>query len=594
MRRSLILSCLLLATAAGPAQAATPDPERALDTPVQTEAGSPWVGSDAQAMFTSIGKSGSRITTVDVNTVNGKPSYAIGYVANRGVQKRRWWWDANASEGTVLARLKARNARLIDLDVYVVDGKRRLSAVSVENTGEAAKTWWWHPRVKRSAILGLTKANGSRIVDLERGPGGLFDIVTIKNTGVDARVWSLFFNLPSANIRTKAESLHARIQDLEYSGVKRNFDVVLTQEERANGWFFNDFDTPAEAVARTRAFGARTAVVKHFRASNGQRYVAHVGVTDVNAATEAARVKLLGDGRFNEFNVDGTMGLMVSGLTPGSSLVSLNANVPYETASSMKALYHAAVTHLYEQQKLAIDTPGDFEYRQYIGLPSCPLDNIESKPVVSRTLGETAIDMLRPSDNGATAAVLARVGGKSALLAYAKSIGLRSVRLGKTLGCWDRDDPNQWTLTDSGRLYAKIATRRIVSTEPYLTHLLTSFFDGSAALQSAWTSAANALGRPDLSEHARLVEWRVKGGGYTGSPGNVSTFGGILWLPVWDGAAVRRRPYVLGAFYDTLKRDLPPTYKDTPLVLSSTAIAQALATFPPAPPAFRLGGRARG
>ena len=125
------------------------------------------------------------------------------------------------------------------------------------------------PRVKRSAIVGLTKANGSRIVDLERGPGGLFDIVTIKNTGVDARVWSLFFNLPSANIRTKAESLHARIQDLEYSGVKRNFDVVLTQEERANGWFFNDFDTPAEAVARTRAFGARTAVVKHFRASNG-------------------------------------------------------------------------------------------------------------------------------------------------------------------------------------------------------------------------------------------------------------------------------------------------------------------------------------
>ena len=170
-------------------------------------------------------------------------------------------------------------------------------------------------------------------------------------------------------------------------------------------------------------------------------------MTDVNAATEAARVKLLGDGRFSEFNVDGTMGLMVSGLTPGSSLVSLNANVPYETASSMKALYHAAVTHLYEQQKLAIDTPGDFEYRQYIGLPSCPLDNIESKPVVSRTLGETAIDMLRPSDNGATAAVLARVGGKSALLAYAKSIGLRSVRLGKTLGCWDRDDPNPWTLT---------------------------------------------------------------------------------------------------------------------------------------------------
>ena len=92
MRRSLILSCLLLATAAGPAQAATPDPERALDTPVQTEAGSPWVGSDAQAMFTSIAKSGSRITTVDVNTVNGKPSYAIGDVANRGVQKRRWWW----------------------------------------------------------------------------------------------------------------------------------------------------------------------------------------------------------------------------------------------------------------------------------------------------------------------------------------------------------------------------------------------------------------------------------------------------------------------------------------------------------------------
>ncbi len=582
MRRLLISAGVLTLAFAGTARAAAPDPERALDTPVQTEAGSPWVGSDAKAMFTAIGKSGSRITTVDVEMVSGKPRYAIGYVSNRGVQRRRWWWDPKMSESALLARLKARNARLIDLDVYVVKGKRRLSAVSVENAGEAAKTWWWHPRVKLDDIIGLTEANGSRIVDLERGPGGVYDLVTIKNGGVDARAWWLLFNQQHSNIARAATDRNARIQDLEHTGQAYNFDLVLTQEERPRGWFFNTSDTATKAVSATRSFGARTSVVEYFTAPTGKRTLAHVGVTDVNPATEAARVRLLGDE--NRFDVDGTMGLLATSLT-GPPLVALNANLKYETASAMKALHHAAVTHLYEQLNRPIDKAGDFMYRQYIGIPSCPLDNITSKPVVSRTLGQTAIDMLQSSDNGATAAVLSRLGGKPALLKYAKSLGLRSVRLGKPIGCFDRADPNLWTLRDAGRLYSAMASGRVATKEPYVTHLFSSFFDGSTALRDAWTSAANAIGRPDLAKHAPLVEWKAKGGDYANSSGRISTNGGILWLPVSKGATVGRRPYVLGAFYDSRSAGLPSSYKSTTLNLSPSAIAEALATFPPEPPA---------
>lgn len=457
---AVALGALVLA---GPARAVAPDPERSVDRPVQTQANSPYVGTNAKAMFKRIGQIGARVSAVDVLVVKGKPRYALGFVANRGHQSRGWWWDPVVSQKTLLARLKSRNARLIDLSVFEIGGKRRLSAVSVANTGEAQKTWWWHARVKRSAILALAEANGSRVVDLERGKGGLYDVLAIKNDGIDQRAWWLLFNIGHNDVITEARKRDARLQDIEHVGSNYDFDAVLVQQERPRGWFFEPGDSTAEMQRRTRSFGARTAIVDYYVGPLG-RTVAHVGVTDVDAATEAARAQLVGDSE--RFKVDGTIGMLTSGLGPVAPLVSLNADLPHETASAMKALHHAAVTHLYEQKGLPIDKPGDFAYRQYIGLPSCPLKNSAGRPIVKRTLAQAAVDMLQPSDNGATAAMLTRVGGKKALTAYARSLGMQGVRLGKPLGCFDREAPNLWTLNDAARLYASIVSGRVATKEP--------------------------------------------------------------------------------------------------------------------------------
>lgn len=579
MIRALLTSTIAALALAAPAVAA-PDPERALDTPVGTS-GRPLVGTDATAMFKSIGKAGGRITTTEVQVVGGKPRYAIGYVANTGAQRRTWWWDPQVSEATLLKRLEARNARPIDLEVYVIDGKRRLSAVSVANTGPSAKTWWWHARRKRGDLLKLTEQHQSRIVDLERSPSGLYDIVTIANSGEDARAWWLLFDQNHTTIRHAATTRNARFQDLEHTGKSYFFDLVLVQEERPRGWFFNVSDTGTEATDATRSFGARPAIIDFYVAPTGKRTLAHVGVTDVNRATETVRAKLLGDS--TEFGVAGTMGLLASGLGGVPPLVAQNPALPHETASALKALHHAAITRIYEQKGLPLEKAADFSYRQYIGLPSCPLDNIMSKPIVQRSLGTAAIDMLRSSDNGATEAILARVGGRAALLSYAKSLGLTGVRLGKPIGCFDRTAPNLWTLNDAGRLWANIASQQVATKEPYLTHLLTSPIDGSAAKRSVWRSAALAAGRPDLAELDDRVEWRTKGGGYGGGAGTVATDAGVLWLPAHGpGGQVVRRPYVLAMFFDTLGSSLPSSFKDVTTELARAPVAEALATFPPA------------
>jgi Peptidase family M23/Bacterial tandem repeat domain 1 len=104
-----------------------------------------------------------------------------------------WSWNPNVDAQTLMGTLNNDKDRLVSLDVFFIDGKQRLAAVWIDNTGDQHQVWGWNPDVDVAALSQILKDKKSRLVVL--APFVIKDklhlaAVWVSNTGTNAQAGS--------------------------------------------------------------------------------------------------------------------------------------------------------------------------------------------------------------------------------------------------------------------------------------------------------------------------------------------------------------------------------------------------------------------
>jgi hypothetical protein len=200
-----------------PVDTNTADAERSL-----TDATAWWSyhGVDATFLSNHIVNDNARI--IDLKVESAAPyRFSAVLVQNTGCYAKTWWWyyDQTASQLYDLVTDSASPKRLLDLEAYTVGGQRRFAAVLVPNTGPQAKTWWYYYDVSPNFLTDRINQNNARIVDLDTylvGGQRYYAAVMVANQGVDAKAWEWWVDQTPAFVANKLTQDNMRLLDLEW------------------------------------------------------------------------------------------------------------------------------------------------------------------------------------------------------------------------------------------------------------------------------------------------------------------------------------------------------------------------------------------
>jgi CubicO group peptidase (beta-lactamase class C family) len=200
-----------------------------------------------------------------------------------------WWWYYDQTAAQVGANLSSNNARLTNLQGYMVNGLLRYFAVMVDNTGSNARAWSWFPDTSLSSLDTFIDNTGDRVIDMSTWVDGNFirhfSAVTIANAGSDyiaipagAPQW--LNNSTAAQIQSfLASRPGARVIDLESEGNGRFLAVIAYDADVPNlatnntavapdSWFYTGLTTGTTPMAErslnhvTRKDGSRVVTVQ--------------------------------------------------------------------------------------------------------------------------------------------------------------------------------------------------------------------------------------------------------------------------------------------------------------------------------------------
>src|SRR5262245_5996766 len=180
-RRALTLSAAFLSTFLFLTAARAQD-ERSLTDPT----GWYWYYNQTPAALSDvITNTGSRIVDLEVSSTSPL-LFTAALVVNSGPYAKGWWWYYGLTEADVSQKITENNARIIDLEAYDAGGSTRFAIVLVPNTGADAKAWWWYYGVQPADIQAAYEANGARLIDLDTyviGGRRYWSAVMIANSG---------------------------------------------------------------------------------------------------------------------------------------------------------------------------------------------------------------------------------------------------------------------------------------------------------------------------------------------------------------------------------------------------------------------------
>lgn len=224
---TLVVSLAAL-TAPALAGAAAIDPERNLSQPT----GWQWWKNRSEAQVNTLRAQGWRLTDVEVER-RSPYRFSGAFVRDSGPYQRAGGWWYGKSRDQVVALTKDGGRRLIDLEPYSVNGKRRFAIVTVRNEGDAAKGWWWNYDLTPAQIKSDIHKHGIRLIDLDTyvvNGKRRYSYVGIKNEGVDASAWWWYYNVSPAFVQKKAEQHKARLIDIERPS-KGKLTVVMVRNQ---------------------------------------------------------------------------------------------------------------------------------------------------------------------------------------------------------------------------------------------------------------------------------------------------------------------------------------------------------------------------
>jgi Beta-lactamase enzyme family/Bacterial tandem repeat domain 1 len=563
------LTVMLGATQRAEAVAAVPDPDR------NSQAVTPWGWHYNVTPATATGFINQGYRIVDIEVRSSSPRFDVSYVKNQGTYARTWWWYYGQTPSQIVAKLKAKDARLIDIEPYQTSAGTRYAVVMVKNKGKAAKSWGWHYNVPLSTITSYTKNHGMRVIDVDRhASGNRFSAIYIKNKGVDAKAWWHYYNVSFDQVKSLLAAKKARPINLERLPNGR-YDVVM-QKRAGEYWWWLVGATTTQLSEAANQFGARIFQVKSYPTAAGTRYHAlFLG----NVDAETRRVQNAAGA------MTGKWGFYLKRVG-GSQLLGIGHDNVFEPASMIKIVH--AVTAMRDIQNTATTTatpvtwyarpsdparyPGDFDYSD--DKNKCAYDgsgNLLTDNTYSDQLGPVIVKQtLQQSDNRATDALTRRY-GFTALNNTAALAGMTKSAVLHRIGCPKLSSPqpvqhNRFTLVDAGRIYERVQNTTLLDT----THrnLLYGYMSGgpigNGALKDMISAEATAAGlsASERGDFLERVVARSKGGSYDSCPNfdgsgvcnpavaSSRTVGGTIWLPFKSGGGVTDTPYVYGRYWN--------------------------------------------
>lgn len=448
MRRFFSLLGLGLSVLSAPAWA-TPD-DRWTDTPT----GWTYLFGATSTEVTNL-QNGSNQRIFNVERVGSGLYDAIG-VTNVGAYQLSGMQVNYALTGTTLANLvNNNNRRIVDLETYDAGGVENHTAITVPNTGAAGAGWGYLVRASPAQIDDwITNANPPlRIIDLDvytLNGTKQHTAVAVNNTGAQAHGWWYYYGRTAAQVTSLLTQNQARLVDIEVDTPPTlvspaTFTVVMIADNPGAGWWYPSLSS-SQVAALLSQNGARLACLERYTDAFGATRYAAAMVDNADAETRRIRDLIRSTIPTGDFGFKAKQ-------VGGPTLVSLNENFVFEPASQMKILHAAYAMH-------RIDI-GQDDLNNTVTLntgtnssQSCPYSVSPTSP----TLRTTIQQMMRPSSNHHTEALRQRF-GTTTLNDYAGAIGLPDVRLNHTLGCLcsSLPDYNTFTARDAVSMYEQIA-----------------------------------------------------------------------------------------------------------------------------------------
>ncbi len=336
------------------------------------------------------------------------------YVSNAHIAQHRTNTEPCAVDG-VTDEINKYDVRLIDLDTYLVNGKRRYSYIGIANQGVDGKAWWWYPDVSPKFVQQKVQEKHARLIDVERPSAGLMTVIMQRND-------------------ENAYSRHV------YDFTLRD----LLRFEASNGLRITDLEQYVK---------------------NGN--VRFAAVLLDNATPENQRLR--GIWRSSPManapsGIDAWFGIYAKEVA-GPVDVGLGQSMTFNPMSVLKLVPHLYVMDLLDKDKVNLDDPHGISWISLKGMPDsiyCPYEQgvVLTQPN-SESLRTTLTRGLGISLNRAHEALLNKF-GFSAINTRVRQLGLQDTNVYP--GCKQQPGVKDWTsntstLTDLGRLFESVDTK---------------------------------------------------------------------------------------------------------------------------------------
>ncbi len=359
----------------------------------------------------------------DLDVVDASPlRFNAVLIRNQGIHQKGWWWYYGVDVDFVSTKLSEHKARLIDVETYWVNGQQRLAVVMVPNTGSESKAWWWYVNASASFVGQKLSEHQARLIDIETyvvNGERRYSVIMIKNQGADGKAWWWYYNVKPEFIGAKINEHKARLVDIERHGNGR-FTVIMEKNQGQYWWWYYGISSTSQLSQYIDQNGARIIDLERYTDSNGNTRYAALLLNNSNAITTRVGQQL-------RAGTDGRVGLYLKEVG-GPVLAALQEDFVFEPASTIKV-----VPHLYAMREVQNDNAAlnDQLPRYTDAATSCPTTAQSGNEPLSTVLAA----MMKSSDNARTRATVDTFGQNNINSMAQSIVGMNDSSINHVIGC---------------------------------------------------------------------------------------------------------------------------------------------------------------
>ncbi len=219
---------------------------------------------------------GYRLSDIEVTVATASTIRFSGTaVRNTGAYATAWWWYYGVSPTQLLSYAQQHNARLIDVERYVVGNSVHYAGIMVPNSGPDAVSWYFWTEVPYSGLSNLLSTTQTRMIDIEHHQSNgqnRLTVLAIRNQGEHARAWWYYVDYDLPYIQSRIAAHHARPIDLERIGPDRWMAILV--DDSISPWWYYYGQTAASVTHYQSYHHARTIDLEMYLDGGTPRYVA--------------------------------------------------------------------------------------------------------------------------------------------------------------------------------------------------------------------------------------------------------------------------------------------------------------------------------